>query len=1014
MKLRYFLILAAILGIFAHDGRAQGTPQCNQSFHFTGSGVAPIINTTAGSTNGCVGWRLTFRVTGFTAAEIEIDGSQDGITFAAIDSTLVQEGVNPTNWTSATVSNTIVVRAYLPFIQVNLVSVTGSGSLNTLMLGYVGTSAQSDAGNTVGGITALNGDVSATGPGSVPAFVQGIEGTPFCTGFTPVQGSLVQYTINSAPNPCWEEVPPNTSGIQKFLSQTGLSGVAGEANWQPAPSAAALTYYLTNTASDVATYLQQTTLPYSPKTTLTYSALPNGASTIQNWATNAGVPNLSFIPAGAYTCHLHILKSPFGSATIACEFVEVNAAGVDIGVIGTTDSITNPAQIETQYTLDFADGNVYTLASTSSRIVCRVIATAVTGAPNIQIFVGGTADSHMSLPSNTVDASNFVPYVGAVKNVNLGAFGETAASVTAGSTVIPLWYDIRAYGAKCDGSTDDTAALNSAFAAVYVAGGGTIMVPHGTGDCLVLGQITIPYNAADLGHMAIPRQPAYRLTGMGGTYKGTNNGLVLNDMPEGGSTLNLQYNAPAGYAKLYTVGSGLLEIDHLTLKDSASDCAPFLKTINTSLNVYADAFIGTAFGSSACNDAIIMGGTDNGSNPLGILPTSPFQGYISTVHENYFGQIRRVVTGLNYYNGNTIANNYIASSCGSATANDAAIMLDPGNTLNVWGENVTGNYVEVENYDFAFYCGSGCQNGTFVGNTTQDNQCVVGPTVFTGSGLNDAVSSGTCLGLLSDTSTYTIIVDGTGTPNTFKWKVSNSVNAGSFTAGVAITGAPQTLQSSSGAAVKIGFASTTGHTLGDQWVFIGKVAGAYWIGGVGNVVIPARDDARNGTEIQGPQAPAKSFNNGTTGIYLLTSAPLYSSMPNVNAVTGQVNTLQTAPGSAAKPAHSFYTADNNGFYFNGTSSAVEYSYAGSGIMGFLNTGLVFRTNVTPAGVRWVTGNVGGAYVYQTGIDQTAAATVKITDGSTGTGTLIFKPPTSCTGLATGTLWNNVGILAICP
>ena len=439
MKLRYFLILAAVLGIFAHDGQAQGTPQCNQSFHFTGSGVAPIINTTAGSTNGCVGWRLTFRVTGFTAAKIEIDGSQDGITFAAIDSTLVQEGVNPTNWTSATVSNTIVVRAYLPFIQVNLVSVTGTGSLNTLMLGYVGTSAQQDngGGGGGGGITALTKDVAATGPGSVPATVQGLEGTPFCTGFTPVQGSLVQYTINSAPNPCWEEVPPNTSGIQMFLSQTGISGVAGDANWQPGQAAGLLTYYLTDTASDVATYLQQTTLPYSPKTTLTYSALPNGASTIQNWATVPGIPNLSFIPAGAYQCHLHMLKSPFGAATIACEFVEVDSSGVDIAVIGTTDSITNPAQIETQYTLDFADGNVYTLASTSSRIVCRVIATAVTGAPNIEIFVGGTADSHMSLPSNTVDASNFVPYVGAVKTLDMGNQGVNVGN-TAPSVIDPV------------------------------------------------------------------------------------------------------------------------------------------------------------------------------------------------------------------------------------------------------------------------------------------------------------------------------------------------------------------------------------------------------------------------------------------------------------------------------------------------------------------------------------------------------------------------------------------------
>src|SRR5262249_27467784 len=56
---------------------------------------------------------------------------------------------------------------------------------------------------------------------------------------------------------------------------------------------------------------------------------------------------------------------------------------------------------------------------------------------------------------------------------------------------------------------------------------------------------------------------------------------------------------------------------------------------------------------------------------------------------------------------------------------------------------------------------------------------------------------------------YTVVIDGTGTPDTFKWKL----NSGSFTTGVAITGASQTLSNG----VTVTFAATTGHALNDQW-----------------------------------------------------------------------------------------------------------------------------------------------------------------------------------------------------
>lgn len=99
---------------------------------------------------------------------------------------------------------------------------------------------------------------------------------------------------------------------------------------------------------------------------------------------------------------------------------------------------------------------------------------------------------------------------------------------------------------------------------------------------------------------------------------------------------------------------------------------------------------------------------------------------------------------------------------------------------------------------------------------TQANMGIIGfsdgvtsPVTFTGSGLNDATSGGT------ETSgrphTYTVIIDGTGTPDTFKWQI----DSGAFTSGVAITGAIQTLANG----VTIKFNATTGHTLTAQWVF---------------------------------------------------------------------------------------------------------------------------------------------------------------------------------------------------
>ena len=178
-------------------------------------------------------------------------------------------------------------------------------------------------------------------------------------------------------------------------------------------------------ASNKSGYFQQLTSVYAPKSDMAFPGQSgSGTVTLANFITPPGVPNLASIPAGAYTFHIHASRTnPFsGTAAIQCAFVEVDSAGNDIAVIGTSEATPQLTSLEVQYTLEFADSNAYTMASTSSRIVARVQTVNVTilVSSQIDLYIGGEADSHIVLPSTTVDSSTFVPYVGATADLNLG------------------------------------------------------------------------------------------------------------------------------------------------------------------------------------------------------------------------------------------------------------------------------------------------------------------------------------------------------------------------------------------------------------------------------------------------------------------------------------------------------------------------------------------------------------------------------------------------------------------
>ena len=271
------------------------------------------------------------------------------------------------------------------------------------------------------------------------------------------------------------DLPGNTSTIQKFLSQTGTGSASAAPSWQTTPAQGAFLYYFTDTASSpTATYLQMLLGPYTPKTTLSFTSL-SGTSVLKDWATQAGSPGLTFIPAGQFEFHIHAAQTGGTKATtLYAEFWEVSSAEVDIARIGTSESSSALTGSEVEYRLFFTTANTYTMTSTSSRIVARVYAAVAGGgsAPTVALYVGGEADSHIALPSVTVDASSFVPYSGATTGVDFGAFAETVD-------------DISTPSAPSSGKTQFY-SKSGEFTAQDAAGHESTMVPHGglTGQVL--------------------------------------------------------------------------------------------------------------------------------------------------------------------------------------------------------------------------------------------------------------------------------------------------------------------------------------------------------------------------------------------------------------------------------------------------------------------------------------------------------------------------------------------------
>lgn len=205
-------------------------------------------------------------------------------------------------------------------------------------------------------------------------------------------------------------------------------------------------YAYATQATSSAAYFNMNEVASSTTSTLPY-VLSVGANTVQNWITPVGVPGVTDIPGGIYSVDLFAWRSS-GSASITLEVQiwEVSSTGADVSLIATTNSTANLTGTKAQYSVSVTTGN-HTMASSANRILMRVIATS-TGTPTLSLAMGDGDQMDLITPGVSVDASTFVPYTGATKSLDLGAYNASTTQLTvSGNTYLPLTGLLKGNGA---------------------------------------------------------------------------------------------------------------------------------------------------------------------------------------------------------------------------------------------------------------------------------------------------------------------------------------------------------------------------------------------------------------------------------------------------------------------------------------------------------------------------------------------------------------------------------------
>ena len=395
---------------------------------------------------------------------------------------------------------------------------------------------------------------------------------------------------------------PNTTTVIKVLTQVGDGVEASAPSWQPLPSSGFLQYFFTGLAATNApqNYQLANDLPVGLGTTSIN--FTSGEALVAQFITDPGVPNLEYLPAGnlaAYVWGLQTISTTIAAVPtvqLRVDFYETTSLGTSIAKIVSSNDSTELVPTAERYTLIGITTGTYNLASRSSRIQARVYAVhGLTGIATVNVFYGNGYDSLVQIVAPGADVTNFVPYQGAVNNVDLGIKNLRAGAVglyTGFSTVAPeqgqfIW----------NSTTQEVDLGLSDGYSVSVGFENALRVYNNTLNTIGVGSVV--YVTGSAGNIPTVDLASAALFDSS-TVVGVTNRLI----------------APASYGYIYTYGtidyntSSFVSGDNLFLSDTQAGILTSISPLAPSFSV----LVGTVLNSGTSGSIVVLQNSINSLN----------------------------------------------------------------------------------------------------------------------------------------------------------------------------------------------------------------------------------------------------------------------------------------------------------------------------------------------------------------------------------------------------------------
>ena len=363
----------------------------------------------------------------------------------------------------------------------------------------------------------------------------------------------------------------NYSDGSQQLGRVLTSDANGNASWQVQAVGTSLTYFFNNSLADVSPYFQaKTDVQTQALETITNLNVVNN-QLLAGFITDAGQPELTFIPGGIVSLHIHAANTNSGKATeLYFELYKRTTGGTET-LLGQSNLTPTLGALQSGYETELSI--TATTLNVTDRFVTKVYARVTGGgsAPNIDLYLADGTLSRVQIPTPILNFTNYVPYSGATGDVNLGIHGLVATTISA-TTYQGLPIDIRVTGGTFNQSNRTATFTNNTGGTFTVTGFTDTFVTGGTYNNTT-GTATFANNTGG----------TFNVTGFTTGATGSSSLVVSSTAISGGQTDNI----------LFQSGSTLLQSNAFkyiassnTLNLSAATANLNFRTPNNSLHIF--------------------------------------------------------------------------------------------------------------------------------------------------------------------------------------------------------------------------------------------------------------------------------------------------------------------------------------------------------------------------------------------------------------------------------------------